>query len=658
MLMRCYRMVWLAVMIVLVTAPARLARADEWKPVSPDDLKMTSLPEAPGAPAVYLYRQVDRNDASRASSEYNYVRIKILTEEGRKHANIEIPFIRGKISVSNIRARLIRPDGSSVPFDGKVYESTIEKSKTQKVLAKTFTVPDVQVGSIIDYHFNYDFEDMHIFDSYWLLSDDLFTKHGEFTLKPYTNEGWTVQWNWPAGLPKGTDPPKEGADGIIRMTSNNIPAFVTEDYMPPEDELKFRVVFVYFDSFPERDPQKFWKSFGKKQADRAESFVSKKKGLEEVVAQTVSPNDPPEVKLKKIYIRTQQIRNLSYEPQKSEQEEKRDKQKIASSAEELLKLGYGDGYYITWAFLGLARAAGFEAYPCLVSARNLYFFNPQRINKSELNSNVVLVKLNGKDTYYDPGTKFAPFGLLPWYESGVTGLKLDKEGGTWITTTLPPSSDSQIDRTADLKITPEGDLSGKLKLSFTGLEALSRRMTERLEDEAARKKYLEDLVKNYIPAGIELDLTNKPDWNASETPLTAEFDLKVPGWVSSAGKRALLPAALFGATEKHLFEHADRTWPVYFDYPFKKVDDLTVELPLGWQIGDLPKETDTDAKAAEYSMKVEKQNGKLHIQRVVRCDLMMVGKEQYPILRNFFANVRTNDDQQIVLQPGTGSASN
>jgi len=56
---------------------------DDWQPVSPEDLKMTSVPEAPGAPAVYLYRQVDRDD--NTSREYNYVRIKILSEEGRKY---------------------------------------------------------------------------------------------------------------------------------------------------------------------------------------------------------------------------------------------------------------------------------------------------------------------------------------------------------------------------------------------------------------------------------------------------------------------------------------------------------------------------------------------------------------------------------------------
>ncbi len=145
--------------------------ADEWLPIDPADLKMTSEPKAPGAPAIYLYRQVDRKDATRAATEYNYFRIKILTEEGRKYANIEIPYFQheGGVAISNIRARTIRPDGSIVNFEGKIFDQTLEKTKGEKILAKTFSIPDVQVGSIIEYHFNYDFADHYVFSSYWVI---------------------------------------------------------------------------------------------------------------------------------------------------------------------------------------------------------------------------------------------------------------------------------------------------------------------------------------------------------------------------------------------------------------------------------------------------------------------------------------------------------
>ena len=651
----CFAALVLASAALFATRPVS---GDEWQPISQDELKMTSVPEAPGAPAVYLYRQVDRNDSNRAATEYNYVRIKILTEEGRKYANVEIPFEKLRIGVSNIRARTIRPDGSVANFDGKIYENTIVKSKSLKYLAKTFTMPDVQVGSIIEYHYNFDFEDNYIFSSRWILSEELFTKYGKFTLKPYTREAWTVQWSWPAGLPTGTEPPKEEPDGIIRMIAKNIPAFQIEDFMPPENELKFRVAFVYHEEAPEKDVDKFWKHFGKKTNDRVENFANKRKAMEQAVSQIVSPGDSPEAKLRKIYARTQQVRNLSFETSKTEQEEKREKMKETKSVEDIWKNGYGYGDGITWLFLGLSRAAGLEAYPVMASSRNEYFFQKMRMNGSELDSNTVMVKLNGKEMYFDPGAAFTPFGMLPWMETGVTGLRLDKDGGSWIQTTLPSSEDSRIERSANLKLTTEGDLAGKLKLSYTGLEALSRRVEERNEDDAARKKYLEDQVKEYIPVGIEVELTNKPDWKSSDTPLAAEFDLKVPGWASSAGRKALLPVELFGATEKHLFEHANRVWPVYFEYPFKKVDDLTIELPLGWQVESLPKDMDEDAKAAEYTLKAENKDGTLHIQRTLRSDLMTIPKESYSALRGFFGFVRAQDDQQIVLHPGGTSASN
>src|SRR4029077_17248977 len=114
-----------------------------------------------------------------------------------------------------------------------------------KYLAKTFSMPEASVGSIIEYRFNYDFADYQIFNSRWILSEDLFTKRAKFSLKPYVGEGWSVQWVSPAGLPGGTEQAKEGPDHIIRMEADNIPAFQTEEYMPPENELKFRVNFIY-----------------------------------------------------------------------------------------------------------------------------------------------------------------------------------------------------------------------------------------------------------------------------------------------------------------------------------------------------------------------------------------------------------------------------
>jgi hypothetical protein len=655
-----YRRLVVLVLLLYVFAASRrtsfVSAGDEWLPISPEELKMTSEPKAPGAPAIILYRQVDRDDSDvRRAHEYNYIREKIFTEEGRKFANVEIPVVKGKWDIHNIKARTIRPDGSIVDFDGKIYEKEIVKARGLKYLAKTFTLSDVQPGSIIEYHYTIDFAEYLVFDSNWVLSDELFSKKSKFTLKPYGE--WALQWSWPNGLPEGAKPPAN-ENKVIHMEAQDIPAFQVEDDMPPEAAMKFRVDFVYSEDGFEKEADKFWKKQGKKMNDAAENFVNKRKAMEQAAAEIVSPSDLPEVKLQKIYARVQKIRNTSYEIEKSEQEQKRAKEKEINNVEDVWKRGYGDGYQITWLFLGLARAAGFDASPVRIATRDDHFFAAGMMRIRDLNTNVVLVKLNGKDAYFDPGAAFTPFGLLPWSETNTAGLKLDKDGGTWVTTTLPESSVSQIVRKADLSLTSDGSLEGKLTVTFTGLEAQWRRVQERNEDEAHRKRLLEDYVKEIVPAGIEVELTNKPEWTSSTPSLVAEYTLKVPGWVAGAGKRALCSVGLFSGPEKHMFEHSVRVHPLYFHYQFEKADVVHIELPLGWQVGSLPQAQNNDAKVIAYSLKVENNKGSLHVERHLKSNLTFLEQKYYGALRNFYQSVRSGDDQQIVLQPMGTSGGN
>jgi hypothetical protein len=647
----------LAPVIVLTIAFYRAPQVSAYfgfQPVSPEELKMTQEPLAPGAPAIVLFRQVDRDDTGHTAHEDNYVRIKILTEEGRKYGDIEIPFYKGNgNNITGIRGRTIRPDGSIANYEGKVFEKAIVKAKGLRFMAKTFTLPDVQPGSIIEYSYTYDLSEQYIYDSHWILNDELFTKKAVFSLKPYSSSYRPigVRWSWHL-LPKETEPPKEGADHIIRLEAVNIPAFQTEDFMPPENELKSRVDFTYHESQGAQTPERFWKETGKQMNDELEDFVGKRKAMEQAVAQIVSPNDSDEEKLQKIYARVQQFRNTSYEVRKTEQEQKREKVKDLNNVEQVWKRGYGDGIQLTWLYLALVRAAGFEAYGVWASERRNYFFNPQQMDRYKLDANVVLVKLKGTDIYCDPGGAFTPFKLLTWPETGVQGLRLDKDGGSWVRTMLPPSSDSRIERKADLKLSSDtGDLEGSLRVTFTGLEALWRRVEERNVDEAERKKFLEDQVKEYIPAASEVDLKNKPEWNSSAVPLVAEFELKVPGWVSGAGRRALVPVGLFSATERHLFDHTVRVHPIYFEFPFEKVDDITIELPAGWQTTSLPTAQNVDSKVVVYSLKVENDKNKLHLTRKLAVDMLLAEAKYYPAVRNFFQSVRTGDEEQIVLQP-------
>lgn len=649
--MRALRRGWTQLLLLLVSfvGALPLQAATEWLPVTPEDLQLTSEPKAPGATAIYLYRQVDKDDTR--SQETHYVRLKVLKEEGREYANVEITYTRGVDSIGGIDARTIRPDGSIVKFDGKVYDKEVVSGRGMKVMAKTFTMPQVQVGCIIEYRYVREQSYRYVFDSHWILSQELFTKYAKFSLMP--NSYFGLRWSWPNGMPEGTANPAKKGDRV-RLETHDVPAFVIEELMPPENALKYRVDFIYSDEDTfAKDADSYWKRVAKDSFHDVEKFIGRRKAMERAVAEIVQPDDSPETKLRKIYARVQRMNNETYEREKTEEEIKRAHRDDVHNVEDVWARGSGSAAQLNYLFTALARAAGMQATIALIATRDQYIFDARVMNAYQLNSNLVIASVSGQDRFLDPGVPFTPFGLLPWYETAESALRLEKDGGKWVDTPLPAARDARIERTASLKLESGGTLAGKVTIRFVGVQSAWRRLQERNEDDTERKQFLEDQLRQFVPSGTDVTLTNTPDWVSGEEPLIAEYDLKVPGWVASAGQRQLLKVGLFAAEEDRTFQHQVRTQPIYFSFPYQYSDSVSVELPPGKHISSLPKPSNIDFKAYSYDLSAEEKDGTLHLRRDVRIALLLVSSKYYDGLRQFFQSMRTADEEQVVIAPVT-----
>lgn len=636
---RAASVLWLGCLLACAAA-----QAADWQPIVPGELQMTAEPKAPGANAIFLYRQIDRDDAE--SNLKVYERIKILTEEGRSRANIELTYDRRSEGIYSIDARTIRPDGTIVAFDGQIFEKPIIKGRDVRLHAKTFTLPEVQVGSIIEYRYTHRLSSRYVFDSYWDLSTSLFTKRAKFALTP--SPWFSMTYSWPGGLPPNTQPPKRVGE-VIRLETGDVPAFVEEDFMLPERDVKYHVDFVYTDGPPQKNPDDYWRSRGKTIFRKVETFVNKRKAMEQAVAQIVAAGDSSEAKLRKIYARAQQLRNTSFERNKTAQELQREQQEEANDAADIWARGYGDAEQVTLLFVGLARAAGFDAQPVLVSSRDRYIFRKETMNPWQLNTFVAAVNLEGKEVFLDPGMPYASFAMLPWSETGVIGLKLDKKGGTWVTTPSLKPGDSMIDRKAKLQLLDSGALEGKVTVTYTGIEALRRRIEMRDEDETERKEFLEEQIKFDVPSGVDVAVTNTPEWESAEKPLVVEYDLTVPGWIAGAGQRALMRVGVFGRRESNVFKHATRLHHLYFSYPYRTADEIEIEMPKEWRVDTVPSELKLDKKFFSYGAAAAVADGKLQLKREFVLNALFLDRKYYDQVRAFFQEVRTGDEGQIVI---------
>jgi Domain of Unknown Function with PDB structure (DUF3857) len=623
------------VLVSIFALPAS-AQKEDWLPVTPEDLQIKQVPGDPGASAIQLYYANYVDDSS--AYEFVYHRIKILNESGKKYADIEISG-GFNLDVGNLKARTIHPDGSIVEFTGKPFDKTIFKGRGIKWNAKTFTMPEVTVGSIIEYKYKM----KNYTSDTWILQHDLYTVREYYSFQP-SHFGGTLLW-----LGRNIkEPQPTKKSGGWEVEWKNVPAFQTEASMPPEEIYKPTVTFYYLRG--DINAEKFWPEVGKILYDIFDRYIGNRKEVREAALQAIGTETDPEKKLRKLYDRAQQIRNLSFEREKTEQERKKEKIKTNENLGDIVKRGYGDSEDVTAFFVGMARAAGFDAQLLLASSRRNTFFSSKLLSLENLGGRVALVKLNGKDIYLQPGVRFCPYGLMRWSNTSTDALMFDKKGGTFVTVPPLTSERSLTRRNATMELTDEGSLKGELVVEFQGEEALEHRLDALDSDEAGRKKDLEEEVKSWLPGNAIVKMTSVQGWEKPEEPLVAKFNVEVGGYASSVGKRLLLPSLLFQPQQKDAFKHAERKYPVYFPYAFTERDRVAIKLPAGYSLESVPPKQDVGLGYARYQSVSASDGKQLVSERGFAFNAIFIRLEQYPELKEFMSKIQAGDEQQVVLR--------
>jgi len=224
---------------------------------TPEELAMTSLPSAPGAHAVILEWEHRQDDTDAWESEY--VRIKIFDREAAKYADIALPYIGRYSWIRQVEARTIHPDGKIIPFDGKTYDKVLAKSSDVAIMARTFSLPDVQPGSILEYFYVRAAKDSGFRPTHWVLQKELPVLKETIWFSPLKTFGSYFSH---LGLPPGKTAKLEGSH--YELTLENMPAVEEEPFSPPETLTKAHIDFYY--RYPGVDYSHYWEQIAARHA--------------------------------------------------------------------------------------------------------------------------------------------------------------------------------------------------------------------------------------------------------------------------------------------------------------------------------------------------------------------------------------------------------
>ena len=606
-----------------------------------DELQMTSDPKAPGASAVYLYRE-DVTDQGNSTRTY-YERVKILTEKGKDLATTRWEYAPESEKIAAVEGRTIHADGTIVPLTDKGSDLIDYKTKGYQLNTLTVTLPSAEVGSILEYRIRIKFGVYATPDPTWMIQQSYFIHKAHYSFKTanaFYVPGWVARMAVDAKV-------VSDKYGLFTLDINDVPALPDEDWMPPLNTVRWRVSFFYTQY---KTNAEFWKEVGKNWGNIVHDLVNPSGGLKKAAAEIVAPGDTDRQKAQKIYAAVMNFENTSFTREKSKVERKKEKIKDISTIEDVWKQKRGDSDDIAVLYVALCRAAGLKADPMVVVNRSTALFDESVLSARQMEDFIAIVQLDGKEVYLDPGEKMCPFGTLHWKHTLATGFRLVDKTGVIAHTPSAEYTGSIVKRMGEITIDENGGVTGLVRFILTGQTGLQWRQAALQNDQDEVKKQFNESMRDEVPDGVQVDFDHFVGLDDPTSNLMAI--VKVSGSLGAAtGKHFFLPAYFFESHAKHPFVAQDkRITPVDVRYPKSDIDDVTYKLPPGYTVETLPERSNLSwPDHALLKTGAAQKEDTVEVARSLAYNFTILDPKDYGSLHDFYGKVASADQQQIVL---------
>jgi hypothetical protein len=639
------------------------AAGEDWKPIDPAHLALKSSTVEKDADAEGLFWEVRIDDNPEGDLIFNhYIRVKVFTERGREsQSRIDLPFgniFGDEIQIKDIAARTIKPDGSIVELKkNDVFERTIVKVSGLKVKARSFAMPAVEPGSIIEYRWR---EIRRNTDANYVrlqFQRDIPVQRVQYSIKPMNYENAAFHSIVLHGTPS---PWVKEKGGFFSTTMTNMPAVHEESRMPPEDQVKTWMLVFYQKATSEKaNPQKYWFDLGKWYYEENKNRIKPNDDVKKMAASLTADAKTDDEKIERLFqFCREKITNASNDASGLTPDE-RAKVKSNKNPSDTLKRGIGSGGDIDLLFAALANASGLDARIVLAPDRGDIFFDKSLPNAYFIRPQNIAVNIGGKWKFFNPGYNYIPLGMLRWQEEGQQSLITDPQQPVWINTPMSSHEKSLVKRTAKLKLSEDGTIQGDITIEFIGHFAIERKEEMDEESETEREEGLREEIKRQMSAA---EISNIKIENVTDhvKPLIFSYHVRFPNYAQRTGRRLFLQPAFFQHGRGPSFATASRKYPIYFHYPWSEADDVEIELPSGYALDNadapapfgsagLSEYKPSLATSADGSLMVYKRNFYFGANGSVLFPV-----EAYSQVKNYFDTLHKQDNHSIALKQ-TGS---
>ena len=261
---------------------------------------------------------------------------------------------------------------------------------------------------------------------------------------------------------------------------------------------------------------------------------------------------------------------------------------------------------------------------------------------------VVTAKTGQRYLIFDPTNEYVPIGLLPGYLQGGYGLLVEGSQSQVIALpVMPPVSDTTT-RTASLALSADGTLSGTVDVTMNGASSWDTRSFY-AESTAKQLITYNNRVMGNDFATFTLQKAAFSQANVLTQPFTISYTFTAPGYARSAGALLLVRPRVMGSVEQPL-TNKPRKYPISFDSLGTWKDTVSIQLPPGYKVDDLPDPVHLDVGFADYTSDVKTVGNTLIYTRQYIQKKLTLPASDYAQLQQLESAIATDESNSAVLK--------
>jgi hypothetical protein len=647
--------------------------------VSLAELKMTSYPLDTSAAAVILVDYAQCYFRYQQESGFSIVlerlrRIKILKPEGLDHGSAKIRLYHNnnrEEKVANLKGITFNLENGK-PSETKLKNDMVFREPYDKFNdILSFSMPNVRVGCVLEISYTV-YSDFVVNFHDWEFQSSIPTVWSEYRARipEYFNYDKYTQGYVPFEINENATAPgqivlrsktRSGGSGLsasqtqfdenrvdfienrFRWAAKDVPAFKDEPFLTTRNDyisrINFELAYTKFPNEPINNYMGSWEEINKvyyENSDfggevRGNGFL--KKTVDEITAGMTKPED-------KISAVVQYVKaNVAWNGLTTDYS--------ASQLKKVLEQKKGNSAEINLLLASMIEKTGLAVFPVLSSTRDHGFIRESYPQSTQFNYVLCLVRVDGRDILLDATEPLLPVAAIPERCLNGTGMAVAKDAPFWISIVNPAKT--RVVAAGKFNLDGAGTLIGDLTIERTGYAGLKQRKLLLQKGEA---EYLKEF-------------TDTRQWTVSKTtfenakefwePFKETYNVEIAANATSAGDVIYINPFVLLQKTSNPFKSEIRNYPVDFGFSNDEVYSITLKIPEGYVVEELPKPKVfmLPQGTSKYSYNILHMGNTITLTSSFSINKSLYVQTEYPMIREFYNQVVAKQAEQIVLKKKT-----